>query len=93
MSGALSDERMSLSSTVAAGHRQRRHFRVRVPQVSRPYFTVSNSRLPFSSPPTTLRALSLMFTLNNLGPTVERLLVSKVPLPRCTDLLPRIPDY
>jgi hypothetical protein len=51
--GALSEERMGLSFTTAAGPRQRSHSRV--PRDSRPYFTVSDSRLPFSSPPTTRR--------------------------------------
>jgi hypothetical protein len=36
-----------LSFTIAAGPRQRSHSRVRVPWDSRPYFTVSDSRLPF----------------------------------------------
>jgi hypothetical protein len=42
----LSDERMGLSFTIAANPRQRRHSQDRVPRVSRPYFTVSVSRLP-----------------------------------------------
>jgi hypothetical protein len=46
MWGALSDERTSLSFTIAAGPRQRNHSRVRVPRDSRPYFTLSDSRLP-----------------------------------------------
>jgi hypothetical protein len=45
MCGALSDERTSLSFTIAAGPLQRCHSRVRVPRESRPYFTVSDSRL------------------------------------------------
>jgi hypothetical protein len=49
--GALSDERTGLSFTIAAGPCQRSHFRVRVPWDSRPYITVSDSRLHFSSPP------------------------------------------
>jgi hypothetical protein len=49
---ALSDERMGLWFTIAAGPRQRSHSRVRVPWDSRPYFTLSDSRLPFSSLPT-----------------------------------------
>jgi hypothetical protein len=53
MLGALSDERSDLSFTNAAGPRQRSHSRIRIPWDSRPYFTVSDSRLPFSSPPTT----------------------------------------
>jgi hypothetical protein len=56
MWGALSDDRAGLSFTTAAGPRQRSHSRVRVPWDSRPYFTVGDSRLPFSSPPTTRRA-------------------------------------
>jgi hypothetical protein len=41
---------MGLLFTIAAGPRQRSHSRVRVPWDSRPYFTVSASRLPLSSP-------------------------------------------
>jgi hypothetical protein len=41
---ALSDERTGLSFTIAAGHRQRSHSRVRVPWDSWPYFT---RELPF----------------------------------------------
>jgi hypothetical protein len=54
--GALSDERTGLPFAIATGPRQRSHFRVRVPYDSWRYFTVSDSRLPFSSPPTTRRA-------------------------------------
>jgi hypothetical protein len=61
MWGALSDERTGLSFTIAAGPRQRSHSRVRVPWDSRPYFTVSDTRLPFSSPPTTRRATVEVF--------------------------------
>jgi hypothetical protein len=43
---ALSNERTDLSFTVAAGHRQRSHSRVRVPRDAWPYFTLSDSRLP-----------------------------------------------
>jgi hypothetical protein len=53
MWGAHSDDRTGLSFITAAGPRQRSHSRVRVPCDSRPYFTVSDSRFPFSSPPTT----------------------------------------
>jgi hypothetical protein len=45
MWGALSDERTGLSFTTTAGPRQCSHSRVLVPWDSRPYFTVSNSRL------------------------------------------------
>jgi hypothetical protein len=69
MWGALSDERTGLSFTIAAGPRQGSHSRVRVLWDSRPYFTVSDSRLPFSSPPTTRRAtvevLDPVSTLSN----------------------------
>jgi hypothetical protein len=54
--GALSDERAGLSFTIAAGPCQSIHSRGRVPWESRPYFTLSDSRLPFSSPPTTRKA-------------------------------------
>jgi hypothetical protein len=53
---AVSDERTGLSFTIVPGPRQRSHFRVRVPWGSWPYFTVADSRLHFSSPPTTRRA-------------------------------------
>jgi hypothetical protein len=56
MWGSLSDERTDLSFTIPAGPCQRNHSRVRVPWDSRPCFIVSDSRLPYSSPPTTLRS-------------------------------------
>jgi hypothetical protein len=59
--GALSDERTGVSFTIAAGSRQRSHSRVRVPWDSCPYFIVSHSRLPFSSPRTTRRATVEVF--------------------------------
>jgi hypothetical protein len=61
MWGALSDYRTGLSFTIAAGPRQRSHSVVRVPWDSGPYFTVSNSRLLFSSPPTTRGATVEVF--------------------------------
>jgi hypothetical protein len=61
MWGALSDERTGLSFTIAAGPRQRSPSRVLVPWDSRPYFTVSDSRLSFLSPPTTRRAMVEVF--------------------------------
>jgi hypothetical protein len=61
MWGALSDERTALSFIIAAGPRQRNHSRVRVPWDSRPYFTGSDLSIPFSSPPTTLRATVEVF--------------------------------
>jgi hypothetical protein len=54
--GALSDEWTALSFTIAAGPRQRSHSRVQVPWDSRPYFSVSDVRIPFLSPSTTRRA-------------------------------------
>jgi hypothetical protein len=53
---ALFDEWMGLSFTIDADPRQRSHSRVLDPLDSRQYFIVSDSRLPFSSPPTTRRA-------------------------------------
>jgi hypothetical protein len=61
MWGVLSHERMGLSITIAAGPRQHSHSRVRVPWDSQPYFTVSDSRLPFSSPPATRRVTVEVF--------------------------------
>jgi hypothetical protein len=61
MWGALSDERTGLPFTIAVGPRQGSHFRVRVPWGSWPYFTISDSRLPFSSPPTTRRVTVEVF--------------------------------
>jgi hypothetical protein len=76
MWGALSVERMGLSFTVAAGPRQRSHSRVRVPWDSRPCVTVSDSRLPFSSPPTTRRATVEVFdptsTRDNINHSSQR---------------------
>jgi hypothetical protein len=51
--GAPSDERMGLSFVHAAGPCQRSLSQVRILWDSRTYFTVSDLRLPFSSPPTT----------------------------------------
>jgi hypothetical protein len=59
--GALSDERTGLSFTIAAGPHQRSRSRFRVPSDSRPSFTVTDSRLPFSSPPTTRRVTVQVF--------------------------------
>jgi hypothetical protein len=44
--GALSDERTGLLFTISAGPRQRSNSRAPVPWESRPYSTVSDSRLP-----------------------------------------------
>jgi hypothetical protein len=59
--GAFSDESMGLSFTIAAGPRQRSHSWVRVPWDSRPYFLVSDLRLSFLSPSTTLRSTVEVF--------------------------------
>jgi hypothetical protein len=61
MWGTLSDERTGLPSAIASGPRHRSHFWVRVSWDSRPYFTVSDSRLSFSSAPTTRRATVEVF--------------------------------
>jgi hypothetical protein len=62
MWGALSDKRTGLSFTIAFDPRQRSHSgRVRVPWDLQPYFTVSDSRLPFPSPPTSRRATVEVF--------------------------------
>jgi hypothetical protein len=58
---ALSDERTGLSFVYADGPRQRSLSRVGGPWVLPPYFTVSVSRLPFSSPPTTCRVMVEVF--------------------------------
>jgi hypothetical protein len=50
MWGAISDDRMGLSFTIAAGPRQLRHSWVRVPWDTSPYFTAADSEL--SQPPT-----------------------------------------
>jgi hypothetical protein len=59
--GALSDETSGLSFVCAAGPCQRSLSRVRVPWDPRPYFTVSDLRLPFSSPPSTRRVTVEVF--------------------------------
>jgi hypothetical protein len=59
--GAISDERMGLSFLYAAGPHQRSLPRVRFPWDSRPYFTLSDLRLLFSSPPTTRRVTVEVF--------------------------------
>jgi hypothetical protein len=61
----LSDERTGLSFTISDVPRQRSHSRLRVSWDSRPYFTVSDSRLYFSSPPLTER--SHVSSLYNFG--------------------------
>jgi hypothetical protein len=59
--GALSDKRTVLSFIIAADPRQRSHSRVRVPWDSRPYFPISDSRLPFLSPSTIRKATVEVF--------------------------------
>jgi hypothetical protein len=73
MWGVLSDERTGLSFAVAALLCQRSHSRVQVPWDSQPYFTVSDSRLPFLSPPTTCRV-----TVEVFDPSFTRDLVRSV---------------
>jgi hypothetical protein len=57
----LSDERTGLPFVCAAGPCQRSLSRVLVPWDLRPYLTVSDSRLPFSSPLTTRRVTVEVF--------------------------------
>jgi hypothetical protein len=57
----LSDEMTSLSFVYAAGPCQCSLSLGRVPWCSRPYFTVSDLRLPFASPPTTRRVTVEVF--------------------------------
>jgi hypothetical protein len=59
--GALSDERTGLYFLYATGPRQCSPSWVWGPLVSRPYFTVSDLRLPFSSSPTTRRVTVEVF--------------------------------
>jgi hypothetical protein len=59
--GVLSDERTGLSFVYAAGPCQRSLSRVRITWDSRPYFTVSDLRLSFSSPSTTRRVTVEVF--------------------------------
>jgi hypothetical protein len=72
LSGALSDERMDLSFLYAAGPCQRSLSRVRVPSCSRPYFTLSQLRLPFSSPPKTRRVTVEVFDPASTSTALER---------------------
>jgi hypothetical protein len=73
---ALSDERTGLSFTTSAGPRQRSHSQVRVPSHSLPYFTVSDSRLPFSSPPTTRRVTVEVFDPASTRGSINMLKIS-----------------
>jgi hypothetical protein len=63
-----------LSFVHAAGPCQRSLSRARVPWYSQPYFTVSDLRLPFSSPPTTRRVTLEVFDLASTR-------VKSVPIP------------
>jgi hypothetical protein len=58
---ALSDEKTGLSFVYAAAPCERSLSLVRVPWDSRPYYTVSDLRFPFSSPPTTRRVTMEVF--------------------------------
>jgi hypothetical protein len=78
LSLSLSDERTGLSFTIAAGPRQRSHFRVRVPWDFWPYFTLSDLGLPFSSPPATLRATVEVFDPASTRDVLVSLKVTKV---------------
>jgi hypothetical protein len=61
MWGALSNKRTGLMFAIFAVPRQRTHSLVPVPWDSWPYLTVSDLRLPFSSPPTTHRTMVEVF--------------------------------
>jgi hypothetical protein len=65
--GALSDGRTGLCFVYAAGPRQRSLPRVRVPWISRPYFTASVLRLPISSPPMTRRVTVEVFDFTSVA--------------------------
>jgi hypothetical protein len=75
MRGTLSNERTGLSFTIVAGPHQLSHSQVRVMWDSWPYFTVLDSRHPFSSPPATCRTTvrvwdsqpEFFFQLNTCG--------------------------
>jgi hypothetical protein len=77
MWGALSDERTGLSITIVAGLRQRSYSRGRVPWDSWLYFTVTDSRLPFPSPPTTRRGTVEVFDPASKVKVTLRLTVSQ----------------
>jgi hypothetical protein len=79
MWGALSDEKTGLSFTIAAGPSQRSQSRVRAPLDSRPYFTVSDLRLPISPPPTTRRVTAEVF-----APASTRVTLSSLSLSHAT---------
>jgi hypothetical protein len=76
MWGTLSDGRTGLSFTIAAGPCQRSHSLVRASLDSQPYFTVSDLRLPISSPPATRRV-----TVEVFDPTSTR--VTEFGRPSC----------
>jgi hypothetical protein len=61
MWGALSDGRTGMSFTTDAGPRQHSHSQVRDPWDSRPYFTLSDSRLHSLSAPKTRKTAVEVF--------------------------------
>jgi hypothetical protein len=81
MWGALSDWRTSRSFTITAGPRQRSHSRVRVLWNLRPYYTVSDSRLPFRR---LLRLTGLRWRYSTLS---SHRIFSSPDLPLCSALL------
>jgi hypothetical protein len=70
--GAFSDERTGLSFVCTAGSFQRSLSRALVPWDLRPYFTVSDLRLPFSSPPMTRRVTVEVFNPASTRVTVRQ---------------------
>jgi hypothetical protein len=101
--GALSDERTCLSFVYAAGSCQRSVSRFPVPWDSRPYFTASDLRLHFSSPPRTRSVTDHIENTYCCGDVLSRISLTtslaayccsspfSVPLPNtgCLLLLPR----
>jgi hypothetical protein len=75
--GALSDERTGLSFVYAAGSFQRSLSRVWVPWDSRPYFTVSDLRLPILSPLTTRRVTVEVFYIITCGLLMQAMSLTK----------------
>jgi hypothetical protein len=69
-----SDESTGLSFVFAASPCQRSPSRVRAPLDSRPYFTISDMRLPFSSPPMTCRVTVEVFdpASTRVSPVITR---------------------
>jgi hypothetical protein len=83
---SLSDERTGLSFVSAAGFCPRRLSRVRVRWDSRPYFTVSDLKLPFSSSPTTRRVTVEVFDTASTRPAWDLCYINSRRPPQKTQL-------